>query len=152
MAENFNIEMIQEVLRAATSPQGPFTQRSLSKKAHEGRDCVSDILKGRNANPTVKVLTNLAAALGSDLSIFGVMTTQNARREDPVSAEELEVAIREALPAMPRGSIEKRARYLASTVSDALGLPPARPSMDTIAHSTATGGSEATSPPRGPTK
>lgn len=120
----FDIEKIRDVLRRATTgPGAKWSRRSLSSAADEGRDCVSDIINGRNKNPTVKVLTNLAQAMNKDVSIFGLMPNE---RLDVPSVEELEAALVDVLPGMPRGSVEKRARYLAETVSDVLGLPPTR--------------------------
>ncbi|WP_370309262.1 hypothetical protein [Sphingobium abikonense] len=146
MGAQFDLEAIQRVLRDATSSNGRFSQRGLSKAAGEGRDCVGDILNGRNKNPTIKVLSNLAEAMGSDISVFGITT-----RTEPLNAEELEEAIREALPSMPRGPTEKRARFLAEAVSTALGLPPARPSNIATDRLTVEGGSEEVSPPLGTT-
>jgi transcriptional regulator with XRE-family HTH domain len=73
MAEpDFDIERIRTVLRDATAATAHFSQRSLSAEAGESRDAVGDIINGRNKNPTTKVLSNLARALGGDLSMFGL--------------------------------------------------------------------------------
>lgn len=117
-----DLERVVEVLRAATTTGG-YSQRGLSGKAHEGRDCVGDIINGRNKNPTLKVLSNLAEAMGSDLSIFGI---EDAFRIDLPTEDELAEALREAIPDMPRGSPDRRARYLAESVAQILRLPPSR--------------------------
>lgn len=127
MTGSVDIERIVAVLREATS-QGGFSQRGLSRAAGEGRDAVGDIVNGRNRNPTVKVLSNLARAMGRDLSVFGLAPAPS--RAEPPSADELEKALREVLPGMPRGSVETRARYLADTVSAVLGLPGSRQATD----------------------
>lgn len=119
----FDIARIVAVLQAATGPGGRFSQRGLSRDAGETRDCVGDIIHGRNRNPTLKVLANLARAMGEDLAVFGVVETRAA----PPTESELEAAIREMLPGMPRGSLDRRARYLAETVAQALKLPPGLP-------------------------
>lgn len=116
----FDLERVRAVLSEATRTGGPFSQRGLAKEAGESRDCVGDIINGRNKNPTVKVLANLARAMGGDLSIFGIA---DARPEAPTEAE-LEDALRDMLPGMPRGSLDTRARYLAEAVARALKLPP----------------------------
>lgn len=123
-ADTFDIEHIKRVLVDATTGEGrKFSQRSLSAAAHEGRDCVGDIINGRNKNPTIKVLSNLAEALGGDLSIFGL----SEFRTDPPTEAELEAALRDMLPGMPKGPLDKRARYLAEAVGRALKLPQGRP-------------------------
>ncbi|WP_242181552.1 helix-turn-helix transcriptional regulator [Sphingomonas sp. CARO-RG-8B-R24-01] len=119
-ATEFDLERIRAVLSDATGSSGHFSQRGLSKDAGESRDCVGDIINGRNKNPTMKVLANLANAMGSDLSVFGI---SEPRAEPPTEAE-LEDALRDMLPGMPRGSLDKRARYLAEAVGRALKLPP----------------------------
>lgn len=123
-AQGFDIDRIKQVLVEATTGDGrKFSQRSLSAAAHESRDCVGDIINGRNKNPTIKVLSNLAEALGGDLSIFGL----SEFRTDPPTEDELEAALRDMLPGMPKGALDKRARYLAEAVGRALKLPQARP-------------------------
>ena len=119
-----DIDRIRAVLSEATAAGARFSQRSLSKAAGESRDCVGDLINGRNKNPTIKVLTNLAAALDSDLSIFGIMQDDQAAT---VTEADLEIALRDMLPGMPRGSLDKRARYLAEAVGRALKLPPGPP-------------------------
>lgn len=123
----FDIERIRTVLREKTTgPGAPFSQRGLSKEANEGRDTVGDIINGRNKNPTSKVLANLARALGGDLSMFGL----SAVRSEPPTEAELEFALREMLPGMPKGALDKRARYLAESVGRALRLRPGRLPID----------------------
>lgn len=119
----FDIEKIREILRAATTPgTGDFTQRGLAAAAGEKRDAVGDIIHGRNKNPTSKVLANLARAMGRDLSVFGLAH----ERTDPPTEDELEEALLEMLPRMPKGGVEKRARYLAESVGRFLQLPSGR--------------------------
>lgn len=121
----FDIERVKAVLREATSgPQARFSQRGLGVAAGEGRDCVGDILNGRNKNPTTKVLANLARELGGDLSIFGLAE----ERVEPPTVDELEAALRDTLPDMKTGSLDRRARFLAEAVGHILKLPKARPS------------------------
>jgi hypothetical protein len=120
-----DLPRIVQVLRDATTGDGKWSQRSLSAAAHQSRDCVGDIINGRNKNPTINVLRSLANAMESDLSIFGVVS--DTRAEPPTEAE-LEIALRDMLPGMPRGAPDKRARYLAEGVARALRLPPSRPS------------------------
>jgi transcriptional regulator with XRE-family HTH domain len=122
-SETMDLERIRAVLAQATAPGAEFSQRSLSKAAGESRDCVGDIINGRNKNPTIKVLSNLATALQDDLSIFGLGQESRAA---PPTEDELEEALRDMLPGMPRGSLDKRARYLAEAVGRALKLPPSR--------------------------
>lgn len=119
----FDIEHIKSVLREATKPGAEFSQRSLSKEAHQSRDCVGDIINGRNRNPTTKVLAHLADALGGDLSMFGLVEERTA----PPTEDELEAAFRDVLPGMPKGSLDKRARYLAEAVARVLKLPQSLP-------------------------
>ena len=116
---SLDIERIKSVLREATEASGKFSQRSLSKAAEESRDCVGDIINDRNKNPTTKVLANLARALGGDLSMFGLAE----ERADPPTEVELEAALRDMLPGMPRGSLDRRVRYLTEGVGRALRLP-----------------------------
>jgi len=119
----FDIERIKNVLRNATGPGTGFSQRSLAKEADEGRDTVGDILNGRNKNPTTKVLSNLARALGSDLSMFGLAE----ERGDAPTEDELYVALLDAIPRMPtRGTTDKRARFLSQAVARVLKLPQVR--------------------------
>lgn len=144
----FDIEQIREVLRAATTRGSKFSQRSLSAAAGEGRDCVGDIINGRNKNPTIKVLTNLSKAMGKDVSVFGVISI----RTDPPSVGELQQALADLLPGMPTGSIQRRAQYLAENVANVLGLPPTAPPIGAIVLTDAAGASAEAAPPRGPTK
>ncbi|WP_447724580.1 helix-turn-helix domain-containing protein [Sphingomonas koreensis] len=140
-AQGFDIERIKQVLvEATTGDDRKFSQRSLSAAAHESRDCVGDIINGRNKNPTIKVLSNLADALGGDLSIFGL----SEFRTDPPTEDELEVVLRDMLPGMPKGALDKRARYLAEAVGRALRLPQGRPA---IGPDQRPGGEEAAPPP-----
>lgn len=118
MSEQFDIEHIRKVLVDATGPNGAFSQRGLSKAAGEGRDCVGDIINGRNKNPTVKVLSSLADALGGDLSMFGVA----GESAGFPSRQALEQAFADALPGLPRGA-DRRAEYLAQVVLGVLELP-----------------------------
>jgi transcriptional regulator with XRE-family HTH domain len=122
---DFDIERIKDVLRKATGPGAEFSQRSLAKEAEEGRDTVGDILNGRNKNPTSKVLSNLARALGGDLSMFGLAE----ERGDPPTEAELYGALLDAIPQMPKqGTTDKRARFLSEAVARVLKLPQVRQS------------------------
>jgi transcriptional regulator with XRE-family HTH domain len=123
MGDPVDMDHVRDVLRQAVRPLGPFSQRGLAREAGLDRDSVYDIVQGRNRNPTIRVLAALAEAMGRDLSVFGVEP-----RSDLPSAGELEQAILESLPAMPRrGSWERKASFLAEAVAAALGLPPDRP-------------------------
>ena len=118
-----DMELVRNVVRAAVKPLGPLSQRGLAREAGLDRDVVYDILQGRNNNPSLKVLAALAGALGTDLSVFGV----RLRSELP-SAAELEQALLDSLPEMPRrGSWERKASFLAEAVAAILGLPPTQP-------------------------
>jgi len=118
-----DMELVRNVVRAAVKPLGPLSQRGLAREAGLDRDVVYDILQGRNNNPSLKVLAALAGALGTDLSVFGI----RLRSELP-SAAELEQALLDSLPEMPRrGSWERKASFLAEAVAAILGLPPAQP-------------------------
>lgn len=77
MQENYSIDLVRDVLREATGPDGDFSQRGLSSKAGLGRDAVGDIINGRNNNPAASVLQALAEALGKDISIFGLSIPSN---------------------------------------------------------------------------
>ena len=118
-----DMERVRSVLRGAVRPAGSFSQRGLAREAGLDRDSVYDIVQGRNKNPSLRVLAALARAMGSDLTVFGI----EMRSEAP-SAAELEQAILESLPAMPRrGSWERKASFVAEAVAAALGLPPGPP-------------------------
>jgi len=121
-AAEIDMNEVRRVLLGAVRPSGEFTRRGLARAAGLDRDAVYDILQGRNRNPSIRVLAALAAALDTDLSVFGV-----APRSDMPSEAELERAILEALPDMPRrGSFERKASFLAAAVAGALGLPQGR--------------------------
>lgn len=125
-ATPIDMERVRDVLRRAVKPAGSISQRGLAREAGLDRDAVYDLLQGRNNNPSLKVLNALAGAIGKDISIFGV----EVRSEIP-SAAELEQAILESLPEMPRrGSWERKASFLAEAVAGALGLPSAPPAID----------------------
>jgi len=118
-----DIEHIREVLRSAIKPAGKMSGRGLAREAGLNRDAVYDILKGRNENPSLKSLAMLAQAMGKDLSVFGI-----SQRMEAPNVAELEQALLEALPAMPRrGSWERKASFLAEAVAAALRLPPGEP-------------------------
>jgi transcriptional regulator with XRE-family HTH domain len=142
------MDRVRNVLRKVVKPNGPHSQRGLARKAGLDRDAVYDIIQGRNRNPSVNVLAALAAAIDKDLSVFGA----DVRHELP-SAAELQQAILESLPAMPRrGSWEKKASFLAEAVARILELPPAQPS---IASEPVLSGKRARAgvvPPRAPTR
>jgi transcriptional regulator with XRE-family HTH domain len=121
--QSIDMERVRGVLRKAVKPEGPHSQRGLARKAGLDRDAVYDIVQGRNRNPSLKVLAALADAIGSDLSMFGMELHAGLP-----SAAELEQAILESLPAMPRrGSWQRKASFLAESVARILELPPAPP-------------------------
>jgi len=127
-AQPLDMDRVREVLRNAVKPAGPHSQRGLARKAGLDRDAVYDIIQARNRNPSLKVLSALAAAMDRDLSVFGV-----AFRIEAPSAAELEQAILESLPAMPRrGSWERKASFLAEAVARTLALPPASPATPPV--------------------
>ena len=114
-----DMERVRDVLAQAVRPRGPFSRRGLAREAGLDRDAVYDILQGRNRNPSTRVLAALAAAMGTDIAVFGIEMHSGLP-----SAEDLEQAILECLPAMPRrGSLERKASFLAESVAAALGLP-----------------------------
>ena len=116
-----DMDRVRNVLAAAVRPVGPFSRRGLAREAGLDRDAVYDIIQGRNRNPSMRALAALAEAMGQDVSVFGIEF-----RSALPSAAELEQAILESLPAMPRrGSWERKASFLAEAVAAALGLPPA---------------------------
>jgi transcriptional regulator with XRE-family HTH domain len=118
-----DMDRVREVLRAAVKPTGSRSQRGLAREAGLDRDAVYDIVQGRNKNPSIRVLAALAQAMDHDLSVFGI----ELRSEAP-NAAELEQAILESLPEMPRrGSWQRKASFLAAAVAGALGLPPGPP-------------------------
>lgn len=117
-----DLERVKDVLREATKPGGPFTQRGLSRAAGLDRDAIYDILNDRNKNPTISVLMPLAEAMETDLSIFGL-----SEPEIVTTVSELQRAIAEALPNLPSRGLDRQARYLAEVVADTLGLPQDQP-------------------------
>lgn len=141
------MERVRRVLRDAVKPVGSFSQRGLAREAGLDRDAVYDIVQGRNKNPSLRVLAALARAIGSDLTVFGI----EMRSEAP-SAAELEQAILESLPAMPRrGTWERKASFLAESVAAALGLPPGPPASPADADHPLELAREAAAPPPVPT-
>jgi transcriptional regulator with XRE-family HTH domain len=146
-ANSIDMAKVRDVLRRAVKPTGPYSQRGLAREAGLDRDAVYDIIQGRNRNPSLKVLASLATAMGNDLSVFGV----ELRPEAP-NAAELERAILESLPAMPRrGSWERKASFLAEAVARILELPPAAPATPPDAARPRRRGRARASPPRAPT-
>lgn len=142
-----DMDRVREVLRKAVKPAGAMSQRGLAREAGLDRDAVYDILQGRNQNPSLKVLAALAQAMEQDLSVFGM----HLRAEVP-SAAELERAILESLPQMPRrGSWARKASFLAEAVAAILELPPAPPATPTVAGPRRALGREADAPPPSPT-
>jgi transcriptional regulator with XRE-family HTH domain len=142
-----DIERIRAVLRKAIRPAGTWSGRGLAREAGLNRDAVYDIVNGRNENPSVMALAAIAQALGRDLSVFGLQV-----RSRPPSATELEAAILESLPAMPRrGSWERKASFLAEAVAASLRLPPARPARRRAADRPRRRGRGAAGAPRAPT-
>lgn len=141
---SFDLSKVVAVLREQTGSGGPFSMRGLSKAANQHRDTVSDIVAGRNKNPTIRVLSSLAEAMGGDLSAFGIELSQRA---DIPTEIELEDALRGALPDMPRGSADRRARFLAEAVARSLRLPPSRPATDVGRAGLSDGPGEAAPPP-----
>ena len=143
-ATPIDMERVRSVLRTAVKPAGPISQRGLAREAGLDRDAVYDILQGRNRNPSLNVLAALAGAMGEDLSIFGV-----EMRSDAPSAAELEQALLEVLPDMPRrGNWQRKAAYLSEAVAAVLGLPPApQASRDDVDHPGAGARAEDVPPP-----
>jgi len=142
-----DLERIRDVLRGALRPAGTWSGRGLAREAGLNRDAVYDIVAGRNDNPSIKALTALAQALGEDLSIFGVQV-----RSRIPSAAELERAILESLPAMPRrGSWERKASFLAEAVAASLRLPTVRPARRRGAGGRSRGARKAGGAPPSPT-
>jgi transcriptional regulator with XRE-family HTH domain len=115
-----NHELIRKVLADATGPEGQFSRRGLSKAAGLGASGIADIMQGRSASPTIGTLAKIAAAMGTDLSVFGL-----SPRPIQTTLAELQRALEEALPAMPSPylGVETQARYLAEVVAAILELP-----------------------------
>lgn len=119
-----DIEVVRAVLRDATGPNGRYSQRGLSGAADLDRDAVYDILKGRNKNPSISTLASIAAAMGTDLSVFGITSFI-------VTEEMLRDAFAELLPLVPKEEDPpEQARYLAAAVAKSLQLPHAEPAND----------------------
>jgi transcriptional regulator with XRE-family HTH domain len=148
MASNsIDMDRVRDVLRRSVKPAGTYSQRGLAREAGLDRDAVYDIIQGRNRNPSLNVLASLAAAMETDLSVFGV----EVRAEAP-NATELERAILESLPAMPRrGSWERKASFLAEAVARILELPPAPPATPVDADRPRRRGRAKAAPPPSPT-
>ena len=143
-----DMDRVRAVLRKAVKPVGAHSQRGLARKAGLDRDAVYDIIQGRNRNPSVNVLAALAAAIDRDLSVFGA----DVRHALP-SAAELEQAILESLPAMPRrGNWERKASFLAESVARILELPPAQPSTAPDSDPPGKRARAKAAPPRAPTR
>jgi transcriptional regulator with XRE-family HTH domain len=146
-AAAIDMDEVRRVLLGAIKPAGTFTRRGLARAAGLDRDAVYDILQGRNRNPSIRVLAALAAAMEADVSVFGV-----APRSEMPSEAELEQAILEALPDMPRrGSFERKASFLAAAVAGALGLPQDRQASLHAPAILPGPGTSAASPPPDPT-
>lgn len=113
-----DIELVKQILRDATKAGGDHSQRGLSRAAGLDRDAVYDIMTGRNKNPTIATLASIAAAMGGDISMFGLSKTF------VVSEERLRIELEEALPHMPQEEDSAgQAQYLAEALAGALGLP-----------------------------
>jgi len=121
-----DIERVKRVLADATKDPEKLSRRGLSLAAGQSRDCVGDIINGRNKNPTINVLMSLAEQLGGDLSLFGLSIDL---ANEPPTVSELEAALLDTLPDMPRGAPDKRARFLAEGVAQILRLPQSRPAI-----------------------
>lgn len=146
-ADGIDLEKVRAVLRSSVKPAGAFSQRGLARKAGLDRDVVYDLLRGRNRNPSMKVLAALADAMGTDLSAFGV-----APRASVPSAEELHAVLLEILPEMPRrGDWERKASYLSEALAAALRLPPTAKARRRVRRSAAAH-SAAAAPPHAPTR
>jgi transcriptional regulator with XRE-family HTH domain len=115
-----NYELIRKVLADATGPNGAFSGRSLAREAGLGVTRISDILTGKNKNPTIGTLDKIARAMGTDLSVFGL-----SPRPIQTTLAELQRTLEEALPAMPSPYLgaATQARYLAGVVAAILELP-----------------------------
>jgi transcriptional regulator with XRE-family HTH domain len=143
--QGFDLDLIVSVLANATAPGASFSQRSLDATAKVTRGTVGEIIRGKIRNPSTQVLSALAGALGGDLSMFGLAE----ERVDPPTEGELEAALLDLLPDMPRGGPDKRARFLAEGVARVLRLPPARTAIALASQRTS---SEEAAPPPGPTR
>jgi transcriptional regulator with XRE-family HTH domain len=113
-------DLIKRVLQEATGPGSGVSQRSLGRAAGLGVTVISDIISGKNTNPTIGTLAKIADAMGTDLSVFGL-----SPRPIQTTLAELQRALGEALPAMPSPylGVETQARYLAEVVAAILELP-----------------------------
>jgi len=146
-ANSIDMDKVRDVLRRSVRPAGQHSQRGLAREAGLDRDAVYDIIQGRNRNPSLNVLASLASAMGGDLSMFGVEIPSGH-----FSAAELERAILESLPAMPRrGSWERKASFLAEAVARILELPPAAPATPPVADRPRRRGRARAAPPRAAT-
>lgn len=123
----FDLERIKAVLAEATAPEGRFSQRSLAARADLQRDAVGDIIRGRNKNPTINVLTSLAEALGRDLSVFGIAPGEQPSADAGLTRQALEQALDDAWAGRPRQR-DAQIRYFAETVLSVLELPDSQPS------------------------
>jgi transcriptional regulator with XRE-family HTH domain len=150
---DFDLDRIKRVLAAATAAEGDFTQRSLDKAAEVGRGTVNEILSGKNANPTVSILTKLARGMGKDLSVFGLQPIAPSASirlpsEDRLTvmmsgllksvglpedlADEHADALAQRLPAAleQAGAVLAKTRAGRSSKSGELPRPPATPDRD----------------------
>lgn len=147
----FDLERIKAVLAEATAPDGPFSQRSLSARAELQRDAVGDIIRGRNKNPTINVLTSLAEAMGRDLSVFGIAPGEQASVDAGLTRQALEQALDDAWEGRPRQRAAQ-IRYFAETVLSVLELPDSQQATQDMQSSDAEDGGKADAPARAATK
>lgn len=75
-----DVDRVRQILEENTRKGARFSMRGLSKRAGLQRDTVYDIIRGRNANPTLEVIDSLARALDLDLSTFMLGKGSEAQR------------------------------------------------------------------------
>jgi transcriptional regulator with XRE-family HTH domain len=92
-----DLEPIRRVLAEATGPEGQFSRRGLSKAAGLGASGIADIMQGRSTSPTIGTLAKIAAAMGTDLSVFGLsprpVQCAEPRKENEEARSEIAVPL-----------------------------------------------------------
>ena len=97
----------------------PFAQKN-----GMGETVVRDLVKAHNKDVQLSTLAKIAR--GSGVPLAELIDVREDAPQVPTEGE-LEAALLDMLPGMPKGSLDKRARYLAEAVAHALMLPQARP-------------------------